>query len=190
MISNGSAFDSSDENPHNPTDPLFGDFLALLGAFFYGCYAVFLKLRIQRESRVNMPLFFGFVGLFNVFLLWPAFILLHICGIESFQFPPNGAIWAMVAINALVGTCLSDYLWLLSVLMTTPLVVTLGLSLTIPLTLFGDIFFKGIVLKMGYLLGALLVLGGFLGVNFETLKEKCKFNSLMNDESVGQDLRC
>ncbi|RHZ49971.1 hypothetical protein Glove_508g60 [Diversispora epigaea] len=178
-----------EDSQSDPVDPFFGDFLAILSAFFYGSYSVFLKLRIQRESRINMPLFFGFIGLFNIFLLWPLFILLHLCGFEYFQLPSNGEIWTMITINALVGTFLSDYLWLLSILMTTPLVVTLGLSLTIPLALIGDIFFEGVLLNTGYLIGALLVLGGFLGINFETLKEEFKFKTLMNEDSTGQDSR-
>ncbi|CAG8723203.1 16815_t:CDS:2, partial [Acaulospora morrowiae] len=176
-----------DENQHNPIDHLFGDSLALVGAFFYGCYTVLLKLRIQDESRINMPLFFGFVGLYNIFLLWPLFLLLHVTGVEEFQLPPDGNVWIMIMVNALVGTFLSDYLWLLSVLMTSPLVVTLGLSLTIPLALFGDYVFKGIIMNPGYWLGALLVVSGFLGVNLATIKEskrEHKFTPLLIDEPV------
>ncbi|OZJ05272.1 hypothetical protein BZG36_01960 [Bifiguratus adelaidae] len=132
----------SHDGPAIPSDPipsiptpasstLLGDMLALIGAFFYGCYTVLLKLRIKDESRVDMPLFFGFVGAFNVVLLWPVFGLLHVLGIEQFALPSTGTIWGMVIINALIGTFLSDYMWLLAVLMTSPLVVTLGLSLTI-----------------------------------------------------------
>ncbi|CAJ0913973.1 9277_t:CDS:2, partial [Entrophospora sp. SA101] len=154
--------DTAGSPQDQPIKPLIGDSLALIGAIFYGCYTVLLKLRIQNESRVDMPLFFGFVGLFNVILLWPGFFLLDILEIEKLQLPPNGTIWTMVIINALIGTFLSDYLWLLSILMTSPLVVTLGLSLAIPLALIGDIFFKGIVADEGYWLGALMILGGFL----------------------------
>ncbi|CAH1766259.1 2825_t:CDS:2, partial [Entrophospora sp. SA101] len=142
--------DTAGSPQDQPIKPLIGDSLALIGAIFYGCYTVLLKLRIQNESRVDMPLFFGFVGLFNVILLWPGFFLLDILEIEKLQLPPNGTIWTMVIINALIGTFLSDYLWLLSILMTSPLVVTLGLSLAIPLALIGDIFFKGIVADEGY----------------------------------------
>ncbi|CAG8441796.1 16646_t:CDS:2 [Acaulospora colombiana] len=110
--------------------------------------------------------------------------------IEKFQLPPDRNVWIMVIVNALVGTFLSDYLWLLSVLMTSPLVVTLGLSLTIPLALFGDSVFKGIIMSPGYWLGALLVVGGFLGVNLATVKEnrrEHRFTSLIDDECGDYD---
>jgi hypothetical protein len=90
-----------------------------------------LKVRIGDESRIDMPLFFGFVGAFNVLLLWPVFPLLDWLGIETFQLPFTPTLWIIVLLNAFIGTFLSDYLWLLSMLMTSPLVVTLGISLTV-----------------------------------------------------------
>ncbi|KAF9960138.1 hypothetical protein BGZ72_007825 [Mortierella alpina] len=163
-------------NPSNeqcaPSAPLFGDFLALMSALFYGCYTVLLKVRIQNENRVNMSLFFGFVGLFNLVLLWPLFGVLHWTGVEPFELPGDSRIVWMIGVNALVGTFVSDYLWLLSMLMTSPLVVTLGLSLTIPLALLGDVVGYGRVLGVGYWIGASLVLAGFFGVNGVTLSER------------------
>ena len=46
--------------------PIVGDSLALLSALFYATYVTLLKVRVREESRVDMQLFFGFVGLFNV----------------------------------------------------------------------------------------------------------------------------
>ncbi|CAO3572146.1 unnamed protein product [Mortierella alpina] len=158
--------------PNEPRAPLFGDFLALLSALFYGCYTVLLKVRIQNESRVNMSLFFGFVGLFNIVLLWPMFGVLHWTGIEPFELPSDKTVVWMIGVNAIVGTFVSDYLWLLSMLMTSPLVVTLGLSLTIPLALLGDVVGYGRVLGAAYWVGAALVLAGFFGVNGVALSER------------------
>ena len=50
-------------------------------------------------------------------------------------------------------------------LMTSPLIVTMGLSLTIPLALFGDFLFKGQWKGLFYWFGAVLVLTGFSIVN-------------------------
>lgn len=43
-----------------------GDVLALASALLYGVYATLMKKRIGDEARVDMLLFFGFVGLFNL----------------------------------------------------------------------------------------------------------------------------
>ncbi|KAF9113275.1 hypothetical protein BGX27_001920, partial [Mortierella sp. AM989] len=162
--------------PTAPAAPLFGDFLALMSAMFYGCYTVLLKVRIQNESRVNMSLFFGFVGLFNLVLLWPMFGVLHWTGVEPFELPSDTKVIWMIIVNAIIGTFVSDYLWLLSMLMTSPLVVTLGLSLTIPLALLGDVVGYGRVLGVAYWIGAGLVLAGFFGVNGAALSERDEAN--------------
>lgn len=59
-----------------------GDAMALFSAIVYGIYVVVMKVRIGNENRINMPLFFGLVGVFNVLLLWPLFPILHYTGIE------------------------------------------------------------------------------------------------------------
>lgn len=61
--------------------------MAAFSAILYGVYTIVMKKQVGDESRVNMPLFFGLVGLFNLFLLWPGFIILHLTGIEPFQMP-------------------------------------------------------------------------------------------------------
>jgi solute carrier family 35 protein F5 len=59
---------------------------------------VVMKKRVQNEDRVNMPLFFGLVGLFNVILLWPGFVILHFTGVETFELPPTGKIWTIIVV--------------------------------------------------------------------------------------------
>jgi solute carrier family 35 protein F5 len=63
--------------------------------------------------------------------MWPVFPILHFLGLEKFELPFSPYLWVMVLLNAFIGTFLSDYLWLLAMLMTSPLVVTLGISLTV-----------------------------------------------------------
>jgi len=43
---------------------ILGNILALLSALFYAMYVILLKVRIKAEYRIDMQLFFGFVGLF------------------------------------------------------------------------------------------------------------------------------
>ncbi|KAG0007986.1 hypothetical protein BGZ80_003992 [Entomortierella chlamydospora] len=162
LVSSNTFIDTTE--PTAPAAPLFGDFLALMSALFYGCYTVLLKVRIQNESRVNMSLFFGFVGLFNLVLLWPMFGVLHWTGVEPFELPKDSKVIWMIGVNAIIGTFV--------MLMTSPLVVTLGLSLTIPLALLGDVVGYGRVLGAAYWVGAGLVLAGFFGVNGVALSER------------------
>lgn len=82
-----------------PSNPLLGDALALLSAAFYAFYLSLLKVRIKTESRVDMQLFFGFVGLFNILACWPMGVLLHVTGIEPFGWPIGWKEWTGVAVN-------------------------------------------------------------------------------------------
>jgi len=68
-------------------------------------------------------------------------------------------------------TLSSDYLYVLAMLKTTPLVVTVGLSLTIPLAVIGD-FWRLRPTKGAVVVGALLVLASFIGIGVEDLKEE------------------
>jgi solute carrier family 35 protein F5 len=145
-------------------DSLIGDMLSLLGAVFYAVYLVLLKKIVKDESRMNARRFFGLVGLFNMFLLWPFAIILNFSGFEPFVFP-TGMVWLYLTINGLIGTVLSDYLWLWSVLLTTPLVATIGLSLNIPLAMLADIVIKHKEFTVVYVLGSIMVLVGFVLVN-------------------------
>lgn len=67
-------------------------------------------------------------------------------------------------------TLSSDYIYVLAMLKTTPLLVTVGLSLTIPLAIVGDYFFKKPSTPLA-IFGAVLVLGAFVLIGFENAKE-------------------
>lgn len=147
-----------------------GDALAFLSALMYGLYAVFMKKRIGDESRVDMPLFFGLVGLSNVLLLWPGILILHFTGIEPFQAPPTARVTAIVVVNS-VASLVSDMAWAFAVLLTSPIVVTVGLSLTIPLSLVGQIVLNGQTVGWVYWVGAAVVVGSFVFVNREEVRD-------------------
>ena len=83
--------------------PALGDVLALLGALFYALYVILLKVRIKEESRIDMQLFFGFVGLFNVLMLWPIALVLHFTGAETITTPPTHRALAAVLLNVRVS---------------------------------------------------------------------------------------
>ena len=72
-----------------------GNILALLSALFYAMYVTLLKVYIKAEYRIDMQLFFGFVGLFNIVGCWPVGLILHLTGAENFELPHTKAscIW-------------------------------------------------------------------------------------------------
>lgn len=165
--------DSSDSD-HLPSGStplivLWGNVLALAGALIYGIYTILLKHKItnknsSKERILDTHLFFGFVGLYCLVLLWPVIIILHFTNIEVFEIPRGTHVIALLTVNALI-TFISDFCWCNAVLLTSPLTVTVGLTLTIPLAMVGDWFIKGFQVNLWYLFGALIVTLGFLVIN-------------------------
>ncbi|KAI9801537.1 MAG: hypothetical protein M1825_003216 [Sarcosagium campestre] len=147
-----------------------GDSMAFLSAVMYGIYTVLMKKRIGDEGRVSMPIFFGLVGLFNVLFLWPGFIILHYTKVEPFELPPTRRIWTVILINS-VTSLLSDVCWAYAMLLTSPLLVTVGLSLTIPLSLIGQMVLESQYSSAAYWVGAGIVVLSFVFVNRESRKE-------------------
>ena len=120
-----------------------GNFLSLLSAACYGLYAVLLKRRIPPEDEENFKFsyFLGFVGLFNLVILLPIFPLFHYTGIETFEWP-NKAALAEMTLNAVIGTVISDFCWAKSVVLLGPLITTLGIAMTIPISMIVDSFYE------------------------------------------------
>ena len=132
---------SSDDDAKKQT--LKGNVLSLLSAVCYGLYAVLLKRRIPPEDEENFKFsyFLGFVGLFNMVLLLPVFPILHYSGVETFQWP-NQAALAEMTLNAVIGTVISDFCWAKSVVLLGPLITTLGIAMTIPISMVVDSFYE------------------------------------------------
>jgi len=163
---------------------LLGDLLALLSAMFYALYVILLKVRIREESRIDMQLFFGFVGLINILCCWPMGFVLHFIGAERFELPTTRQ--AVIAILLNMGITLSsDFIYVLAMLKTTPLVVTVGLSLTIPLAVIGD-FVLARPARGQVIFGAALVLISFVAVGIQSSETKAG-DDLLN--SVGEPPR-
>ncbi|KAF7307021.1 hypothetical protein MIND_00495100 [Mycena indigotica] len=166
--------------------PIWGDALALVSAIFYACYVILLKVRIRSESRIDMQQFFGYVGLFNILLCWPIALLLHVTGIETIQLPSRDATAALL-INMGI-TLTSDFIYVLAMLKTTPLVVTVGLSLTIPLAVIGD-FLLSKFTRGQVIFGAILVLVSFVvvGLDNEKIKPREDAEPAAEDEEEDED---
>lgn len=96
----GESSDGSEGSfPHKSTGEIaLGDAMAAFSAIMYGLYTVVMKKQVGDESRVNMPLFFGLVGFFNVVLLWPGFFIFHWTGLEPFSLPETSRVWAIILV--------------------------------------------------------------------------------------------
>lgn len=163
-----------DEFPDKtPYELALGDSLALLSAVIYGFYTITVKKMSDSAfpKSIHMPTFFGFVGMFNLILLFPLFPILHFTGLEPFAMPPNAHIWMILLTNS-ISSLISDICWAYAMVFTSPLVVTVGLSLTIPLSLIGEMIIQGRFESWVYWVGAMIVVGSFVFVEREEKHEE------------------
>jgi solute carrier family 35 protein F5 len=81
-----------------------------------------------------------------------------------------------------LASFVSDIAWAYAMLLTTPLVVTVGLSLTIPLSLVGQMVLQSQYASPLYWVGAAIVVLSFLVVNHEGKTE----DDTVNPSGVGR----
>lgn len=141
------------------SNTLAGDGLAVLAAALYALVSVMLKKFAPDELDVS--LFFGYNGLFAIVLSPFLISAAHFSGVETYRSPSWRTI-SCLALNALLGSSLANYLWGSAMLLLSPLVATIGLSISIPLSAFADeVLMQEHSFGVGWACGASLV---FMGV--------------------------
>lgn len=154
---------------------LIGDVFALCGAILYSGYSVCLK----GLEKVDTVLMFGCVGIINCLVLMPGIFFLDSAGIEKFVVPSDMESTLIIG-NALIGSVLCDLMFAWSVEYLSPSICTLGLSLTIPLSMVFDYFYRDTLFNYSYIFGALIIILGFVMITVsdagenDTLDEEAK----------------
>ncbi|KAA8491859.1 Solute carrier family 35 member F5 [Porphyridium purpureum] len=147
-----------------------GDVFCVLAALGYAVYVTYLKFFMESDDNVfSMPMFFGFVGLVSTFLDGILVVIAHLTGVERFEWP-NRSTLVMLLANGLVGSVLSDYLWARGALLTTPLIATLAVGMSIPLSLVSDVVLNGLHFNVWYTVGLAMVFAGFVAANMDEVE--------------------
>ncbi|XP_071444115.1 solute carrier family 35 member F5 [Hetaerina americana] len=163
-----------------------GAIMALFSAFLYAAYLVFLRRKVDNEDKMDIPMFFGFIGLFNFLLLWPMFFILHHLHYEPFEWPSRHQ-WAFLLANGIIGTLLSEVLWLWGCFLTSSLTATNALLLTIPLSTLSDVALKGVKFPLSFYLGCIPVLLAFIAVSLLSLNSNTAIVSPSQNSNLDQE---
>jgi solute carrier family 35 protein F5 len=143
----------------------WGNGATLLSSLLYGAYAAQLKHEVPKEERLPMPYLFGLIGAVCLVIFAPAIAVLHVTRIERFSIPGGATLLALL-LNGVFGSVISNMLLARAMLLASPLVATVGLSLSIPLAIAADaIRGRANFADAGPLLGTAAVWLGFLGVS-------------------------
>ena len=147
---------------------LFGIVLSIASALIFAVYVVYFNRMAGSpdgsDDRVDIVLFFGTIGAMSAVFLLPLFPILHYSGLETFEWP-DVTDWKYLVISALLGTAISDMLWLWSSLLTTSLIASLGNALTTPIALIVDIMVNRQTFPVQFFVGIVLILVSFVVLN-------------------------
>lgn len=165
--------DSGSDGDSGASDHALGDLVALFAAFMYGVYTTAIRRLIPDDESVSISLFFGFLGVINFVGLLPIVLAFHYSGIESLA-GLTAEILLLIGIKGLFDNVLSDYLWARAVLLTSPTVATVGLSLTVPLAIVADYVFHRMAPTLVTLAASALVIVGFVLINVSTKNHDAK----------------
>ncbi|RLN59008.1 hypothetical protein BBJ29_005473 [Phytophthora kernoviae] len=180
----------NDVGEDNGADHAAGDLVALFAAFMYGVYTTAIRRLIPDEESVSISLFFGFIGVINMVCLLPFVLAFHYSGVESLS-GLSLEILLLIGVKGLFDNVLSDYLWARAVLLTSPTVATVGLSLTVPLAIVADFWFHGMLPTNVTLLASALVISGFVFINVSTKQNQHEYHPQRSKDrsDTGADTR-
>ena len=150
---------------------VLGDLFCLLSACAYAVYTLLLRVKLPESNEHSMMLFFGYMGVCNAVLFAPWLTGEVLAGQQSLA-SVSASAYRWTVGKGLVDNVLSDYLWAWAVLLTTPTVATIGLSIQIPFAMVAAALFEHVAPSTDLLLGALLITASFTAINLASDPEK------------------
>lgn len=88
--------------------------------------------------------------------MWPLLLLVNFSHVESFEMP-NRKQFLILLLNGLVGTVISEALWLWGCFLTSSLIGTLAITLQIPLSMLMDVWIRGKTYPLMFYVGSIPV---------------------------------
>ncbi len=174
-----------------------GNLIIGVGSVLYGFYEVlYKKLACPPEGTspgrgmIFANTFGSLIGTFTLLVLWIPLPILHITGLEVFEFPRGEAAW-LLCISVLSNAVFSgSFLVLIS--LTSPVLSSVAALLTIFLVAIVDWAWTGVPLSPASIVGGLLIIGAFLLLSWSTYREMAEESrrkqvDLSDEDSSNED---
>ena len=178
-ISNGSAHPIP-----TASDPTaLGYCLVIVSTVIYSLYEVLYK-RLATSQRDTAPIMntvrmLGLIGIWYMILIAPFLLIAHFTGLERFELPSTRVALLILLSSVLDG--FSNILILFGIVLSSPLFISMGALLALPASAAADYIIHNIVMNYLSMLGALLIITGFVGFTFSTyLNDYTKKNQDLN----------
>jgi len=153
-----------DENGYKTTT--YGFIMCAVSAAGYALTDVFYGKFMDDDEDAGMEknfLWIGLMGLATFFTQWPALILFHFLGWETFEIPSLMTFYGLVA-NATLDTILNTSIYV-GIMYTSALFMSVGQVLIMPASVLADILYNGYFLPWQAYAGIGLVIVGFIVMN-------------------------
>jgi solute carrier family 35 protein F5 len=147
---------------------LIGDLWEFGSALLYGLFTILVELKVNQSDVVLLDLF-GSFSLFNLVSLLPVVLILHFKKVEDLS-TINGPLLGLLFLGGSLSV-LSDYVLGYTSALASPLFANVGLSLTIPVSIFIDMLVLHTAFNYIYLIGAAVMFLGFVATNIEPKKK-------------------
>jgi drug/metabolite transporter (DMT)-like permease len=170
------AEDDTTPDPGEPKNRLLGNLVIGVGSILYGFYEVlYKKLGCPPEgTSPGRGMIFAntmgsLIGSFTLLVLWIPLPILHVLGLEKFEFPRGEAAW-MLIISTLSNAVFSgSFLVLIS--LTSPVLSSVAALLTIFLVAIVDWLWRGKTLTPATIGGGMLIVIAFVLLSWSTYRE-------------------
>jgi solute carrier family 35 protein F5 len=173
------------ELEHEDDSTMVGAAWALVSAM---CYAIYLVLLLCLSGdNLNIPMFFGFVGMFIMLMFWPGLVVMHLTGVETFQLPTREQV-LYLGLNGLIGTVICELIWLYACFLTSPLQGTLALSLINPGSIVANYLIRNVAFGSRFLLGSFFNMIGYLGITLLNAKGRPNKKTERSQSSANTEL--
>lgn len=181
----------SEQSPRNMgttavTTTSFGDFLTLSSAALFALVSVMLR-KVAPEG-FDLSFFMGMNGLLAIGLSPGVLYAAHRWGLEDFR-PPNGEALLALSVNAVLGSTCANYLYTSALLMLSPLVTTVCMSLSIPISALTDeLVLRQHRFSVGWLIGACFVGAGVVFAAFDLEAPEGESNASKGEAGQEEEL--